>query len=367
MVNTGLYIHVPFCIKKCPYCDFYSAAGCSESEYGQYTSAVIRNIQNYLEKYPEIVFDTVYFGGGTPSVMPVSFFRDVLESLKHNLDDGAEITAELNPGTAGEEKLAGIRQSGVNRLSLGIQSAVDSELRDLGRIHNFREAETAVSLARKAGFSNISGDLMTGIKGQTEETLMKSVNALADLELDHISSYMLKIEQGTEYFRNGISSEVPDEEKTAELYLLSVKTLADRGYHQYEISNFSRPGYESRHNLKYWHCDDYIGIGPSAHSCFGGKRYEVPRDLSKFIKEKNQQEIINEDHPCGFFEKAMLALRLTEGIDLNNYPEEAPSVLKQAEKLAGTGLVKCRNGVVSLTAEGFLLSNEIISRLLADF
>ena len=221
--------------------------------------------------------------------------------------------------------------------------------------------------AKNAGFDNISGDLMIGIKGQTEESLVSSVNALASLGLKHISSYMLKIEPGTEYYRNGISSEVPDEEKTAELYLLAVKTLAEKGYRQYEISNFSLPGFESRHNLKYWNCEDYIGIGPSAHSCFEGKRYEVPRDLSSFLTDSCQREEINEDHPCGFFEKAMLALRLTSGLDLGSYPDEAPLVLKQAQKLKGTGFINCENGVISLTPEGFLVSNEIISRLLADF
>ena len=366
-MKTGLYIHVPFCIRKCPYCDFYSLSGTDESLKTEYTAAVIRNTERYLKRYPDLSFDTVYFGGGTPSLMPASFFGDVLESIKGHLNPDAEITMELNPKTADEEKLKKIRTSGVNRLSAGIQSASDSELRNLGRIHDFQEAAEAVRIAKNAGFENISGDLMIGIKGQTTESLVQSVNALASLDLKHISSYMLKIEPGTEFSKNGISSEVPDEEKTAELYLLAVKTLAEKGYRQYEISNFSLPEYESRHNLKYWNCEDYIGIGPSAHSCFDGKRYEVPRGLSSFITEPYQKEEVNEDHPCGFFEKAMLALRLSAGLDLNKYPDEAPLVLKQAQKLNGTGLINCGNGVISLTPEGFLVSNEIISRLLADF
>ena len=366
-MKAGLYIHVPFCIRKCPYCDFYSVSGTDESLKTEYTAAVIRNTERYLKRYPDLSFDTVYFGGGTPSLMPASFFGDVLEIIKGHLDPDAEITMELNPKTADEEKLNEIRRSGVNRVSAGIQSAIDSELRDLGRIHDFAEAAEAVRIAKNAGFDNISGDLMIGIKGQNEESLVQSVNALASLGLKHISSYMLKIEPGTEFFRNGISSVVPDEEKTAELYLLAVKTLAEKGYRQYEISNFSLPGSESRHNLKYWNCEDYIGIGPSAHSCFDGKRYEVPRDLSSFITGPYQKEEVNEDHPCGFFEKAMLALRLSAGLDLDKYPDEAPLVLKQAQKLKETGLINCGNGVISLTPEGFLVSNEIISRLLADF
>ncbi|MBP0962360.1 MAG: radical SAM family heme chaperone HemW [Oscillospiraceae bacterium] len=366
-MKAGLYIHVPFCIRKCLYCDFYSVPGSDETLKAEYKKAVIRNMERYLERYPDLIFDTVYFGGGTPSLMPADFFDDVLGSIKGRLDKEAEITMELNPKTADEEKLGEIRKSGMNRISVGIQSASDSELRDLGRVHGFSEAEEAVRAAKNAGFENISGDLMIGIKGQTEESLLHSVNALASLRLKHISSYMLKIEPGTEYYRNGISSDVPDEEKTAEFYLLAVKTLAEKGYSQYEISNFSLPGFESRHNLKYWNCEDYIGIGPSAHSCFDGKRYEVPRDLSSFITASHQNEEVNEDHPCGFFEKAMLALRLTSGLDLGRYPDEAPLVLKQAQKLKGTGLINCESGVISLTPEGFLVSNEIISRLLADF
>ena len=366
-MKTGLYIHVPFCIRKCPYCDFYSVSSGNSDVFEDYTKAVIRNISYYTYAYPGTEFDTVYFGGGTPSLMPSGFFESVLASARNRISPGAEITVELNPKTADKEKLAVIRKSGVNRISVGIQSASDDELRSLGRIHDFEEAKRAVYDAADAGFDNISGDLMIGIKGQTEESLVRSVNALSDLELKHISSYMLKIEPGTEYYRSGISSEVPDEDKTADLYLLSVKTLAERGYGQYEISNFSKSGFQSRHNLKYWNCEEYIGIGPSAHSYFNGKRFELPRDLNGFLSSDHQTELINESEPGSFFERAMLALRLTKGLDLSLFPDEAPVVLKAAAKFRNTGLININGSVLSFTPEGFLVSNELITELLADF
>lgn len=366
-MSTGLYIHVPFCVRKCPYCDFYSVSQHSDEVFRSYTDAVVRNINRYISDDSTVVFDTVYFGGGTPSLMPSYFYRDVLGAAVKNLSGNPEITMELNPKTADRRRLSEIRKYGVNRISAGIQSASDTELKYLGRIHNYAEAVKAVEDIRSAGFENISGDLMIGVKGQNETSLVSSVNSLADLELNHISSYMLKIEAGTEYSRNGIESEVPDEDKTADMYLLAVKTLAERGYSQYEISNFSKPGYESRHNLKYWKSEDYIGIGPSAHSCYRGKRYEVPRSLTDFISSELQNETVNEENPGDFFEKAMLRLRLSEGISRNEFPEEFPLVLKQAERFRNSPLLNLSSDRISFTAEGFLISNYLISELLSDF
>lgn len=366
-MSTGLYIHVPFCVRKCPYCDFYSVPASDSGFFENYAEATIRNITRYTSDYSDIVFDTVYFGGGTPSLMDSSFFGRVLESAGGYLSSGAEITMEVNPGTVNLEKLNSFRSAGINRISVGIQSASDSELSDLGRIHTFREAAEVVNDSFRAGFTNISADLMIGVKGQNTESLVNSVNSLADLGVQHISSYMLKIEPGTPYSRNGISALIPDDDESADMYLLTVRTLAERGYAQYEISNFCIPGFESRHNLKYWHCEEYIGIGPSAHSFFGGRRFEVPRNLSDFIQSEKQNECINEYEPGTFFEKAMLALRLSEGLDLNKYPEEAPAVLKRASVFDGTGFTEINNNVLRFTPEGFLVSNQLISEILADF
>jgi len=365
-MSVGLYIHVPFCIRKCPYCDFYSVT-LSDELVSVYTQAVIRNIRAYREQNSSLSFDTVYFGGGTPSLMPLSFFDGVLSELSGGLTDSPEITAELNPGTSDFDKLQSLRCVGINRLSVGIQSAVGTELSDLGRIHSFEEAKSAVSDAYRAGFENISADLMIGIKGQTKDSLISSVDALTALPLTHISSYMLKIEEGTEFFKKNIKKEVPDEDTAAELYLLSVSELEKKGYKQYEISNFSRPGFESRHNLRYWRCEEYIGIGPSAHSYYNGKRYSVPRDLSDFTASERQREDVTEEKPADFFEKAMLALRLSEGLDLKKYPREAPFVLKRAEKFKNTPLLEVNDRKINLTPEGFVVSNSLISELLIDF
>lgn len=366
MTNTGLYIHVPFCVRKCPYCDFYSVAGNNDSKYTDYSEAVLRNIKRYKKTCHDLVIDTVYFGGGTPSLLPADFFKSVISEISDVLCDDPEITIELNPKTADVEKLLAFRQAGINRLSVGVQSADDKELEYLGRIHSFSHAEEIIKSANKAGFDNISADLMIGIKGQTTDSLKKSVDRITGLPVKHISAYMLKIEKGTAYYQSNICNEVPDEDLTAQLYLQAVELLEKKGFDQYEISNFSVQGAQSRHNLKYWRCQEYIGIGPSAHSFFNNKRYEVPRDLAMFTGNEIQTEIINEEDPGDFFEKAMLALRLSEGLDLSLYPQYAKNVLRRAEKFRNTDLININDLNVSLTAHGFLLSNSIISDLLAD-
>lgn len=366
-MTTGLYIHVPFCIRKCPYCDFYSLPYNNGSMEAEYEKSVIQNILLYIEKYPEINFDTVYFGGGTPSLMSVRFYEKVLSIISSKCDtSSAEITIEMNPGTAENEKLLALRRAGINRISFGVQSLSDYELSMLGRIHNAETAVSAIKMAYECGFENISADLMIGIKGQNIKSLAYSIDTLARLPLKHISAYMLKIEEGTEYYYKKMSEQVPGDDETADMYLFTIKRLAEKGFMQYEISNFSKIGYESRHNLRYWHCDSYIGIGPSAHSFFNGIRYEVPGDLKKFIEDKKQTEIVNDLNPGGFFERAMLQLRLNEGLDIKKYPDFADKILKKAFKYVKTGLVINENNVIKLTPEGFMLSNMIISDILLD-
>lgn len=366
--KTGLYIHVPFCVRKCPYCDFYSVASSKEKLYEQYADAVIRNIKRYVRENPEIFFETVYFGGGTPSLLPVYLYEKIMSEISLYTDfERSEITIELNPGTSDEDKLRKLRSIGINRLSVGIQSAADNELKYLGRIHDFTQAKNIINDAYSAGLENISADLMIGVREQTMESLMFSIDRLTELPLKHISAYMLKIEEGTEYFKNGMSELVPDEDLVADMYLALVEKLKEKGYFQYEISNFSRKGYESRHNLRYWHCESYIGIGPSAHSYFNNKRYEVLGNLSEFILSDCQKEIINDENPDDFFEIAMLQLRLTEGLDTKLYPKYSEKIIKRATKLEKAGLISVSDGVISMTPEGFLISNSVITELLADF
>lgn len=365
MTRTGLYIHVPFCAVKCPYCDFYSAKY-SRKTTEDYTQAVIRNLNRYLENNPELGFDTVYFGGGTPSLMQPDFFYGIMDTISSRLCSGdPEISIEVNPKTVNYDKLKSFISCGINRLSVGIQSAEEKELEGLGRKHSFADAEKTIELAFKTGFCNISADLMIGILHQSTDSLLRSCEKLSDMSLQHISAYMLKIEQGTEYFKNGISSAVPGEDETADMYLALVKKLDELGYSQYEISNFSKKGFESRHNLKYWRCEEYVGIGPSAHSYYNGFRYEVPRDLSAFILKEHQEEIVNEKNPGSFFEKAMLKLRLSEGLPLSECGEFRERIVNNFNRLKKSGLVCLENDTLKLTPEGFLISNYLISEILS--
>lgn len=340
----GLYIHVPFCVKKCPYCDFYSGEITKTAEY---TSAVLRNLSRYTE-----TFDTIYFGGGTPSLLP-EIAREVLRAV--TLTPNAEITFECNPETVTDKTLLALKNAGVNRLSFGVQSLDDNELAALGRIHSAERAEEAIRLAHNLGFENISADLMLGIPRQTEQSLNRTLERLTSLPITHISAYMLKIEPRTAFGKNPPS--VPDEDEQAALYLQAVSRLSESGFSQYEISNFAKAGYESRHNLKYWRCEEYIGIGPAAHSYYGGKRFAVPRDLAAFIEGEAQPVELTDDHPDQAEERVMLGLRLTEGIPLTAELSERLSLIPKH-------LYKTENNRLSLTPEGFLVSNEIISILI---
>lgn len=352
MMNNprGLYIHVPFCLSKCPYCDFYSVKF-SQQAAREYAKAVIRNLSRYDE-----VFGTVYFGGGTP-VLLAPYMEEILSAVR--IESGAEITAEANPCMCIPKTLEQLRSAGVNRLSIGVQSLNDSELSALGRRHNSAQAEQAVLAARAAGFSDISADIMLAVPNQTRETLGETISRLAALPLTHISAYLLKLEQGTPF---GAQPPVlPDEDETAELYLAAVERLSQHGFKQYEISNFAKAGFESRHNLIYWRRGEYLGIGPAAHSFYKDKRFAVPRDLQKFLDSPAQEEIITDENPNEIEERIMLGLRLCEGI-----PEKLWKPLESRLRFVPRDYYRIDGGRLALTPKGFLLSNEIIAILTED-
>ncbi len=352
MKNIGLYIHVPFCVRKCRYCDFYSVTDLSLTDL--YTSAVIRNI-----KACGYSFDTVYFGGGTPSLLTPQQIGAILSAAV--IAPNAEISMECNPNSVTENYLREVRLAGVNRLSFGVQSFDDNELKMLGRLHNSAQAIKAIETAKKVGFNNISADLMLAVSGQTFDSLRRSLDAVAKLPLTHISAYMLKVEEGTPLAADKkLLAQIPDEDDTADMYLEAVQKLGEAGFEQYEISNFARDGFECRHNLKYWRCEEYLGIGPAAHSFINGKRFACPKDLKKFIFSEIQDTITLDDGGSAE-EKAMLALRLTkEGLLLDEYPEAE----RRAEMLIKGGLLKKEEGTLRLTPEGCLVSNQIICRLI---
>lgn len=353
---TGLYIHVPFCRRKCVYCDFYSVVG-KDDIFDEYVKAVVRNIRIAGGK-----FDTVYFGGGTPSLFSGRQINDILSAA--DIAEGAEVSAEINPDSADTRKLRDFKSAGINRISIGIQSLDDSELSVLGRLHSSGQAADAIITAQKAGFDNISADLMLGLPYQRTETVMQNIGRLSELGVRHISAYMLKIESGTPLSQNReLISNIADEELSADMYLEAVSCLEKNGYKQYEISNFAEEGYECRHNLKYWRCEDYLGIGPSAHSCTGGRRFAVPKDIYGFINSEKQEEIITDDAPCGISERLMLALRLSEGFLLSQTGKYADRLIAAAVPMEKHGLLKISGGRIMLTPTGFLVSNEIICRL----
>lgn len=363
MSSLGIYIHVPFCGKKCSYCDFYSV-GWTKETAEEYVRAVLRNIRHYSDRSRNV--DTVYFGGGTPSLLSPGQISQILGEIRDCFDASgiAEITLEANPCTLTPAKLSELREAGVNRLSVGVQSMIDDELKMLGRVHSARRAEQAVRDASAAGFDNISCDLMIALPDQREESLRFSAERLAELPIQHISAYILKPEKGTPFEVSKLRGRLPDEDSAAELYLEMVRILEERGFMQYEVSNFARPGFESRHNCRYWRCEDYLGLGPSAHSCYGGARFAAERDLAGFIGSDVQQVTVTDDSPCGFEEYAMLRLRLKEGLLLSDVPEHRKDIEKKLPPLIAQGYAESDGERVSLTAKGFLMSNSVIEYLI---
>ena len=361
---VGLYFHIPFCNGKCPYCDFYSIRPSDETLDG-YLSTLLSE----MTWYPNVTADTIYLGGGTPPLLGAERLETLLREAqcRFSVPDTAEITIEANPGSVTPPLLSRLRKAGANRLSFGVQSGVESELQALGRRHSVLDTQTAVQMAREAGFANLSADLMLGIPGQTPASLARSIDFLCSLEVTHISAYLLKIESGTPFDREGILTRCPDEDAAAALYLQAVEQLAAHGYRQYEISNFARPGFESRHNLKYWNCDAYIGFGPAAHSYFGGRRFSHGRDLAAYIASDGMEQTVTDDHPGSFEEYAMLRLRLADGLVLDGLKDrfdvDPEPLLRRAQPYAKAGLLTADRHHIALTPSGFLLSNALIAKL----
>ncbi|MBQ9083371.1 MAG: radical SAM family heme chaperone HemW [Clostridia bacterium] len=363
----GVYVHIPFCDGKCPYCDFYSMRA-DEARLEAYTNALCRTAQAWAPQWHGKTADTVYFGGGTPVLLGADRLRRVLESIRANiaLTADAEITVEANPAAAQEPLFRALHKAGFNRLSMGLQSADPDELRFLGRRHTVQQASEAVQTARDAGFTNISLDLMLGLQGQTPERLKRSVAFCAQQEVPHVSAYLLKVEPGTPFDRRGVEAQLPDEDAQAELYHTVCTELAQYGYHQYEISNFAKAGFESRHNLHYWRDEEYAALGASAHGFLDGKRFYYPRDIEAFLQG---QPPVADGTGGDPEEYILLALRLTEGVRRSVYRQRfgqpLPKALeRKAALLARGGLLTDDGECIALTRDGFLVSNAVIGTLL---
>ena len=372
----GLYIHVPFCRQKCLYCDFYSLP-CGENRMDEYTRAVAAHLKEIAPRAAAYTVDSVYFGGGTPSYLGVKHLKTILSAAEkhYTLSRDAEITLEANPDSAGDWKaLRALRRAGFNRISIGMQSAADNELRAIGRLHTFAQVQSAVEAACKAKLKNVSLDLIYGLPEQTMESFQSSLRAAVELAPEHISCYGLKLEEGTPLFDARPSLSMADDDLQADMYLFAVSFLQEHGYKQYEISNFAKPGFESRHNLKYWTLSDYAGFGPGAHSDFGGVRYSFDRDLDTYINgvlHGGAMPIESEDLPdwTRDTEYLMLRLRTTEGIDPkyyeNTFRQRFSVFLPLLEKYEAAGFARrSENGSWHFTPSGFLLSNTLIGELL---
>lgn len=363
--SIGLYIHIPFCKHKCPYCDFFSG-NADENAFDNYVIELKDKIKYWSEKAKRDVA-TVYFGGGTPSVLGADRLCDILDFIKSNfnIQNNAEITVEVNPDSAKTIDFKKMYACGFNRISMGMQTAVEDELRLLGRIHSIDDAKTSVERAKSAGFNNISLDLMMGIPNQTIESLEKSISFCADCKVTHISSYILKIEENTPFYKVQNKLKLADDDMQAEMYLRAVEMLDSLGYKQYEISNFAKQGYESRHNTNYWRCGEYIGIGPSAHSFFEGKRFFYSRSMDDFNNNKLSFEGTGGDEE----EFIMLSLRLKSGLNYSEFEEKfgytLPSyIIKKAKEYEKYGYTNVTDKSISFTPKGFLVSNSIISELI---
>ena len=359
MKHIGLYVHVPFCASRCPYCDFYTERA-GESVRSDFISALKRDVLAWSEK-DDFCADTVYFGGGTPSVLPGDALAEILRLIKDrfHVPDSAEITVECNPSSDLETFLPAVTAAGVNRISLGMQSAVDNERKLLGRKADRKRVEECIALARRCGEDNISLDIMLGVPEQTEESLEETLQFCIDTGVPHLSSYMLKLEEGTNFYKRRDKLELPSEDTTVGFYEKTAAVLKAAGYQHYEISNFAKPGYEGRHNLKYWRCGEYLGLGPAAHSYLDGKRFYTEPDLTAYL----DKEMISDEGTGGDFEeRLMLALRLSEG-----FSEELPStVMEELKKPYMAKYTNYDGKTLRLTEEGFLVSNSVISQLLAS-
>ena len=372
MRPLGIYIHIPFCLRKCAYCDFYSGAS-SPEEREAYVSALTEHIQDECQKLTDHKIDTVFFGGGTPSILTPNQFHRILSAVdKHgNLAPDAEITFEANPATLTYENLCDYRAAGANRVSIGLQSVSDTELKILGRIHTVSDFEATFSDCRRAGFGNINVDLMYGIPAQTAESFAKTLDFVTNCAPEHISAYSLILEPGTPLHEQANKLAIPDGDEAADLYDLLCARLADAGYEHYEISNFAKEGHRCRHNIKYWQREEYLGFGPSAHSFFYNRRFYYPADGSAYLSPLTRQALTeDEDSELTDAEEAiMLAMRLSDGVDVAKLKADfgLDFEAKYQEKIQPyikSGHIRKTPQGYAFTDRGMFVSNYILAEIL---
>ena len=360
-MSLGLYLHIPYCFSKCRYCDFYSAPG-QRGVPRAYVDALLRELSRFAPDTP-LRPDTLYFGGGTPSLLDPADAARLIAAAQPL--PGAEITLEANPETVTEDSLRAFREAGVNRISFGVQSARDSQLKTLGRPHTAKQARAAFAAARRAGFENISGDIMLALPHYTQAEFDETLELIEDGGAAHISAYLLKIEPDSAFGRTPPEG-LPTSDEAADFYLYAVEQLEHHGYRQYEISNFARPGYEGKHNLIYWDCGDYLGIGPAAHSCMGGKRFYYPADTEAFQRDETAPVM---DGGCGAEDYLILQLRLRKGLSLDEYKKRygrkfSTAQLAFVKNCVKSGYANFDGHTLALTPAGLIVQNSILAELL---
>ena len=358
---AGLYIHIPFCFSKCPYCDFYST---------KYTptaaDAFAEKLGGQMQDYTGS-FDTVYFGGGTPSILEPQVLTGILQAVRDHfaIDPAAEITVECNPSKDLTGDMEQYAAAGINRVSIGMQSAVDRERFALGRRAGSGEVARTVAAAKAAGITNISLDVMLGTPKQTPDSLEETFAFIARMQVTHISAYLLKIEPGTPFDRLQTKLALPEEDTVCQMYLQTVERLGQLGFAQYEISNFARPGHEGRHNLLYWNCEPYRGIGPAAHSCVDNVRRFWPGDVRGFIDGTIHEEI---EGDCTAEDYLLMQLRLTRGLDLEEYARRGGhfTTAQQAfmRQCVTHGYAVWEGSSFRLTPAGMVVQNAILTELI---
>lgn len=383
--ELGLYIHIPFCVKKCDYCDFLSAPATEEMKK-KYMQALRSEICSYKGKMTEYTVPTIFIGGGTPSAIPASDIKELMEEIRDAFQvdhDRLEATIEVNPGTVTKEKLLAYKKAGINRLSFGLQSVDNRELKMLGRIHTYEEFQDNYALARETGFRNINVDLMSSLPGQTVETWEKSLRMVIALKPEHISAYSLIIEEGTPFYeRYGEGAlhqrELPEEETDRLLYHRTKELLKENGYHRYEISNYAKDGYECRHNNSYWIGTQYLGLGLGASSLLAGARFHNRKDIEEYIRlcsEDNKTDRfpvnLREDYQILSLQERMeefmfLGLRMIRGISMEEFKRRFHQSIQEVyreeiEQLVQKQLLKTDGDRLALTDYGIDISNYVLS------
>ena len=366
-----LYIHIPFCVRKCAYCDFLSAPG-SEEAKASYTEALLREIEAVKTEKREV--SSIFVGGGTPSALSPSLMGDIFEKIHKSFSvaPDAEITIEANPGTLSKEKLFLYKNAGINRLSLGLQSPEEAELKSLGRIHTYEEFLESFSLAREAGFQNINVDLMCALPDQTYEGWIRNLRTVAALHPEHISAYSLIIEEGTPFAKRKLN--LPDEDTEYRMYEDTAGILAEYGYEQYEISNYAKKDLVCQHNVGYWTRKEYLGLGLGAASLWGNQRFSNTSDFSLYLNNSGFPEKIRGDRETLSLEAEMsefmfLGLRMTKGVSkaefLEGFGVPIESVYgKVLDKYKSVGLLEETEGRIFLTRAGIHVSNGVMAEFL---